>query len=656
MEIDLDELFRRIADEPDGQTRIPLLHNAAMTALNRDPNRARGAAEEAVRLSEQCGDRWSLAMSHLLMGRALMNTARYAEALACSEQAYRLFEENGDRLNASHALSDRGSALISLNDYTKAFDMLSRSLALAEELGSDNALAYSLNRLGYLWQRLGSQSQALLYWKRCLVIVERMGSEELRSTVSNNIANIYVEVGERTKAFEYFQQNLVRAIARRDLFREAMAQVNIGEILQLESNFEEALRHQNRALEIYRTLGHRHFEGIVLSNMGRIFEKGGKMAEALRYQLDAVRVLEQGGDRQDVVRVKLRLAVLHRRMSEPQRGIEILISAMKAAVEIGSEQLQSKISKQLALSYEQQGNYTAAIAQYRSYMALRQSFLQANKQSSVERIRLRSNVEVLSREKEIQRIRNTELAGALEKVQALSAHYRSLNSQNTLLVESVTGKLRSPLARIGDTAARMHAGIRAGNRTVVAEGLRAIEYAARRASRTVDMLLLGHALEAGKYVAEPERIDIAGLVAKVLEDFREKAALQDVELHVHAGRPCIAVCDPTALKHVLNALVSNAVLYSPRGGRVLVEFASKGGTVAVRVTDHGPGLQRSNIRKLAATEDGAGSTRSFPPGSGLYLARAFAAALHGTLRYERRKKRTHFILEFPAVVYGHHSE
>ncbi len=647
MEVNLDVLFRRIADEPDKRSKIPLLHNAIMVAINRDPQRALSAAHESVELAEQYGEAWSFAMSWLLMGRVFTVLARYIEGLAASEKAYRLFEEQGDRLNAAHALSDSGSSLISLSDYTRAFDVLSKGLALAEELGSDTAMVYSLNRMGYLWRRLENQPQALLYWQRGLAIAERLGSEELQSTISNNIAGIYVELGEHDRALEYFERNLAKALTRKDLYREAMSRVNIGELLQLKSHFAEALEHQSRALELFRTLGYTHFEGVLLSNMGRLFEKKGKLPEALQYQQEAVQMLATHLDKQDLVKVQIRLGVLYRRMGEPCRGIELLLAAGQTAIDIGSEHLQSKVSKQLSLSYEQQGNYKAALGEYQNYMKLRRIFMHANKASVADRVRLCSEVEGASREKEIQRIKNTELAGTLEKVQALSSHYEALNMQNTLLVDSVTRKLHAPLARIGEAARHMRESIDGEDDKSISLLLGSMELETRQASRTVDMLLQAHVLEAGKFVPEPEPFDVADLVEKVLDDFRDTAARSDIGLRLHVQERSVVVGDSGIIRQILNVLVSNAVLYSPRGCRVWADVALQSDMAIVRIGDSGPGLPRNLAQKFATPLASVGADQSFPPGSGLYIARSFAAAVRGTLRYERKKKRTSIILAFP---------
>lgn len=650
MEITLEVLSQRVAGDPDECSQIPLLHNAIKAATNRDPHRAQEAAREAVALSERCGDIWSLAMSWLLFGRALVGVARYREGRTASEQAARLFEQQGDTLNAAYALSDAGSALVSLSEYTAAFDCISRSLALAEQLRSDSVLMYSLNRMGYLWQRLGNRTQALMCWQRGLALAMRFGNEDLQSTIGNNIASIHVELGERQQALRYFEQSLAHARACKDIHREGTVLVNLGELLQTEGRTDEALQYQQLALRLFRELGNSHFEGVVLSNMGRLFERQGDFQQALRYQQEAADILTYSADRQDTLKVQLRLGVLYRRLGELQRSIDILLQAQGAAADVGAEHLKSKICRQLALSYEQQGAYREALGQYQQYISLRRSVMSANKLDIADRMRLRSEVEVTLREKEIQRLKNTELAEALEKVRALSLHYRTLHAQNSLLVEAVTRKLRAPLECISSVARGLYERSLALPGATVEKGqLAAMEYEAQAASRTVDMLLLAHAVDAGKFEPDVEQLDVGALLADIVEDMAAEAVKAGVDIRCTFSGAFTIVSDAGVLRHAVYILISNAVLYAERGSSVLVQLVYDAGIV-LHVSNRGSALPRPLVRWFAAHDS---ANDAVPPGSGLSMIKLFSAVLQGSVHYKRVRGRSCFSLVLPAVLSRH---
>ena len=81
-------------------------------------------------------------------------------------------------------------------------------------------------------------------------------------------------------------------------------------------------------------------------------------------------------------------------------------------------------------------------------------------------------------------------------------------------------------------------------------------------------------------------------------------------------------------------LVTNALRYTPRGGRVDVDIAAVADGVELRVVDTGPGISEADLPRIFDRfYKGAGSTGS---GLGLTIARNLVEAHGGTIRAESR--------------------
>src|SRR5262245_25093250 len=116
-----------------------------------------------------------------------------------------------------------------------------------------------------------------------------------------------------------------------------------------------------------------------------------------------------------------------------------------------------------------------------------------------------------------------------------------------------------------------------------------IERQIGRLNRMIDDLLDATRIEAGQLELRFERVDARAIVRDVFELFETSSAKHELWLEV----PSDAVplhCDPLRMEQVLTNLVSNAVKYSPGGGRVVMALEHKRDAVLFRVSDSGLGI------------------------------------------------------------------
>ena len=157
----------------------------------------------------------------------------------------------------------------------------------------------------------------------------------------------------------------------------------------------------------------------------------------------------------------------------------------------------------------------------------------------------------------------------------------------------------------------------------------------------VDDLLDLAKLEAGRMEFRFERQDARRVVACVVDEVASLVSERSLELSLDApAEPIDAELDATRLMQVVRNLISNAVKFSPAGGRVLVEAAAIPGEAAflVRVTDEGPGIPEAELESVfekfvqsSATKSGAGGT-----GLGLPICRRIVKGHHGRIHAANR--------------------
>jgi signal transduction histidine kinase len=127
-------------------------------------------------------------------------------------------------------------------------------------------------------------------------------------------------------------------------------------------------------------------------------------------------------------------------------------------------------------------------------------------------------------------------------------------------------------------------------------------------------------LEVGAVEFEPEKLDLATEVKRTVELLQPQAEEKNLTLRMDAPDELPARLDPGATGRILDNLVSNAIKYTPKGGKVDVRLRAHDGQAELEVDDTGKGIEADLLPNLfepfvqAPGEDGRDE------GSGLGLA------------------------------------
>jgi len=140
-------------------------------------------------------------------------------------------------------------------------------------------------------------------------------------------------------------------------------------------------------------------------------------------------------------------------------------------------------------------------------------------------------------------------------------------------------------------------------------------------------------IEAGRMEISPNPLDARRTfeIALKLIGFKASEKRQRLAIHVEQNAPPL-YADERALKQMLINLVSNAVKFTPEGGRIeVIAGAAKGGGFQILVRDNGPGIPReklANIFTPFSQVDNRYDRQAGGTGLGLALVRGLAE-LHG---------------------------
>lgn len=224
------------------------------------------------------------------------------------------------------------------------------------------------------------------------------------------------------------------------------------------------------------------------------------------------------------------------------------------------------------------------------------------------------------------------LAGVVTVLRDLTRE-RELAALRTDFVSKASHELRTPLSSVRAYIEMLVDG-EAADEEARGEFYRVIQSETERLSRLIDNLLNISRIEAGITQAERETVDLRQVVHRAVETLEPQADEREIALGCRLSSVDLKVeGDADMLLQVVLNLVSNAIKYTPEGGRVTIAADSDNLTRAVHVSvsDTGLGIPPDAQDRLFEKFFRIENYKRIAPGTGLglNLCKHIVETIHG---------------------------
>jgi signal transduction histidine kinase/CheY-like chemotaxis protein len=185
----------------------------------------------------------------------------------------------------------------------------------------------------------------------------------------------------------------------------------------------------------------------------------------------------------------------------------------------------------------------------------------------------------------------------------LSVQWMRLQRVNTFKNEvlgTVAHDLKNPLGVILGRAEMLSEMV--GDGAAPVENIRAqiahIRTAAHRVREFIESLIADAMTDALDITIRPELVDLAALV-RDLVDFNQPLAARKSQTITFTAPDAIEwLCDSDRIREAIDNILSNAIKYSPIGGRIDVAAERGDQAAIIRIKDQGPGLSAEDTTRL----------------------------------------------------------
>jgi PAS domain S-box-containing protein len=223
--------------------------------------------------------------------------------------------------------------------------------------------------------------------------------------------------------------------------------------------------------------------------------------------------------------------------------------------------------------------------------------------------------------------------------QRLEAENRQMQEANRLknqFLANMSHELRTPLNAVIGFADLLHAGAVPTDSPKHREFLSHIATSGRHLLQLINDVLDLSKVESGTFEFFPEPVDLPVLVKEVGDTLQSSLLRKGIELQTEIAPELVGlVLDASRLKQVLYNYLSNAVKFTPEGGRIAIRARAEGpDRFRVEVEDNGIGIAADDLPRLFTDFlqlDAGYDKRHEGTGLGLALTRRLVQAQGGSV-------------------------
>lgn len=229
---------------------------------------------------------------------------------------------------------------------------------------------------------------------------------------------------------------------------------------------------------------------------------------------------------------------------------------------------------------------------------------------------------------------------------------KNIDRAKTEFVSLASHQLRTPLSAINWYAEMLLDGDAGKLNKEQSQYISEIYAGNHRMVDLVNALLNVSRIDLGTFAIDPEMTDICAIAASLLEELKPQIMEKKIKVSNKCDDsiPKIFV-DPKLIRIVIQNLLTNAIKYTPNGGKVGISIIKRGKSAVIEVADNGYGIPENAKGKIFSKLYRADNVRAKDvegTGLGLYIVKAIVDAAKGDIKFDSTEnKGTTFFVSLP---------
>ena len=611
----LDSLENKLSLHKANDTlKVKLLNEIAFKCYRKDINKTYEYAIEAYRIADSLSYLEGMSRSLLVQGIYYDIKSEYPEAIKYYQEALKIFEKLDHKRGITATLHNIGIIYKLVGDYEQALIYYMRSLEMEKEMEDKRGTAISYYTIANIYVKQEEYDKAVEYYTNALDTFKELDANSELATCLNNLGIVYNLQDKKQKAEELFNQSLKLSLQVKDIYTEAHNYIALGEIDLDRNKPNKALAFGEKAYKIAQNL---EVNKLINESAGLIAKSSaalGMYKKAYKYYV-VHKTLSDSILNEDQIRKTTALEYQYR--FEKEKHAMMLEQQKKDAITIEREKRQNIIQNVLLF-----GSVTLLIL----ISIILYAFIQKRKANKI----------LKDQKSEIQ-VKSKKLDNLNKEIKELAESLNELNATKDKFFSIIAHDLKSPFSSVfglSESLLEDHETMSFENRKLFIERL---YESSKHIYKLLENLLTWAQLQRGALKLKFEPFKICDLVNGLRILLDEKIKRKEISFTSQCGDDCNIIADKNMIETVIRNLLSNALKFTPKGGKINISGEKIENNIQVSIKDNGIGIPleaKNKLFNLSENKSTLGTENETGSGLGLILCKEFIEKHKGKIWVE----------------------
>lgn len=596
----------------------------------------------------------SYASKYNHIGNVYFLTGRYSDAkIYYDSVVYSATQYDNAELKAK-GLSNIANVYYKIGDYATALKYYLQGLKIQEQLDIADNIASDVGNIANVYYRLGRYDMARSYTDRAMALHRKSDNKERIIGSLTTYAMIYNDKKLYDSSLHYLSEAMLLARQMQSPYLENILKGNIAECYLKKGDYPQAERLYSESLDMSKKLGDVEGLAIAKAGLGEVYINSGATGKGNQYLREGLADMQRLGIKEQAVIIAKKLTESYERVGDHRNALFFYKVQRSIEDSLKKEQAREEAA-QMTFSYDlsKKENQIKLLEKDRSIIAGQNQNQKIIVWSSLAGVLLLSVVAYLLYRNWKSEKRSTLLiVRQKESLEQQTLKLSELNDFKNVVFSVLAHDLRGPVSGLTATMEMLDADVMTPGEFL------SYRHELKNRLLPVNMLLENLLYWAksqmqGESAPQTERLNIRRKVLRAISVLGDSAQNKHIDIDNLVPDNVWAFADRDHIDIAMRNIISNAIKFTPSGGKITISSSINGEMLQINIADNGVGMSADAVANLF-TKTGLvsmpGTAGEKGTGIGLRLCYDLVRKNNGDIKVSSHPgKGTTFIIELPVA-------